>query len=66
MNGVGVESFRVSVMRKMCADEQPLPLCLSWGSHGLATHKFVLHENDSGDVIVSAASRGHVTCLVGW
>ena len=53
-------------MRKMCADEQPLPLCLSWGSHGLATHKFVLHENDSGDVIVSAASRGHVTCLVGW
>ena len=51
----GFEWFLVffSVMRKMCPDEQPLPLCLSWGSQGLESHKFVLHENDSGDVIVS-------------
>ena len=52
-------------MRKMSADEQPLPLCLTWGSDGLATHKFILHENDSGDVIVSTHSRhrGYIVTL---
>ena len=45
-------------MRRMVEDEFPLPLCLSWSSEGLDTRRFVLQENDTGEIIVS------VTCLV--
>ena len=43
-------------MRKLVDDELPLPLCLSWSSEdesGLDTHKFILQENDAGEILVS-------------
>ena len=39
----------------MVEDERPLPLCLSWSSEGLDTRRFVLQENDTGEIIVSIA-----------
>ena len=47
-------------MRRTVEDEFPLPLCLSWSSEGLDTRRFVLQENDTGEIIVS------ITCLVGY
>jgi len=44
-------------MRKLGIYELPLVLCLYWtsqeGSCGLDLNKFVLQENDTGDIIVS-------------
>ncbi len=54
-----VMGFTAAVMRRMVDDELPLPLCLSWTSSGLETRRFVLQENDTGEIIVSAAhARG--------
>jgi hypothetical protein len=39
-------------MRRLQDDELPLVLCLSWTAHGLNQHKFVLQENDVGDIQV--------------
>ena len=43
-------------MRKLSEDEQPLPLCLSWTDlslDNLDNYKFVLQENDTGEILVS-------------
>ncbi len=40
-------------MRRLPEDERPLPLCLSWSSEGLDAKRFVLQENDTGEIIVS-------------
>ncbi len=41
-------------MRRLPEDERPLPLCLSWSSEGLDAKRFVLQENDTGEIIVSS------------
>lgn len=33
-------------------DETPLPICLAWTAHGLNQHKFLLQENDAGEIHV--------------
>jgi Ras association domain-containing protein 1 len=40
-------------------EELPLPMCLSWtdeGMEGLAKNKFVLQENDTGEILWDAFS----------
>ena len=42
-------------MRRLEDAEQPLPLCLSWtcdGVEGLDRRKFILQENDTGEIMV--------------
>lgn len=42
-------------MRRLMDDETPLTLCLNWtkkGVEGLDCHKFVLQENDTGEIMV--------------
>ena len=39
-------------MRRMMDDEMPLPLCLDWTAQGLSHHKFILQENDAGEIHV--------------
>ena len=43
-------------MRRLEDDEMPLPLCLCWtkdGVSGLDKRKFVLQENDTGEIMVN-------------
>jgi len=43
-------------MRRMMEDERPLPLLLCWADEGvriLEYNKFVLQENDTGEILVS-------------
>ena len=48
-----------ATMRKVAEDELPLPICLSWCSQpgALDTHRFVLQENDAGEILVSNGSE---------
>ena len=42
-------------MRRMSEEEQPLMMCLSWadtGAENLDYNKFVLQENDCGEIMV--------------
>lgn len=42
-------------MRRMAEDEHPLMMCLSWadvGAENLDYNKFVLQENDCGEIMV--------------
>ncbi len=53
-------------MRRLPEDERPLPLCLSWSSEGLDAKRFVLQENDTGEIIVSAGARVTLRLLCCW
>ena len=48
-------------MRRMSDVERPLPLCLSWGADGLHFNRFVLQENDPGEIIVSTSNVPIIT-----
>ena len=43
-----------ATMRRLRDDECPLALCLSWTADGLNFHRFVLQENDTGEIMVRA------------
>ena len=45
--------YFAAIMRRVADDECPLQLCLSWTAEGLNNHKFVLQENDTGEIMVS-------------
>ncbi|KAF0310401.1 Ras association domain-containing protein 1 [Amphibalanus amphitrite] len=44
------ESTKVK-MRRLADSERPLELALSWSHHGVVNKKFVLQENDTGDIL---------------
>ena len=42
-------------MQRLTDEEKPLPLCLAWtdeGLEGLDKFKFILQENDTGEIMV--------------
>ena len=48
----------LATMRRMSEDERPLAMCLAWTDEGLENldyYKFVLQENDSGEIMVCAS-----------
>ena len=45
-------------MRRLADTERPLELALSWSHHGVVNKKFVLQENDTGDILVGLVSAG--------
>ena len=52
---VRLHCVTIATMRRLNDEELPLPMCLSWteeGVEGLAKNKFVLQENDTGEILV--------------
>ena len=39
-------------MTRLATDEKPLLLCLQWSNNSVAEQRFVLQENDTGEIMV--------------
>merc|ERR1712165_65080 len=50
------EEGEKATMRRVSDQEFPLQLCLAWTADGLNNHKFVLQENDTGEIMWEAFS----------
>jgi Ras association domain-containing protein 1 len=51
-----MEPGKKVIKRRLADDEKPLPLCLSWTADGLETRRFILQENETGEVMWEAFS----------